>query len=93
MINIVELERNVDGGVVTAHWTASKVDGDFTASSYGTQSFTPDATTEGFTAFEALTEEQVIGWFDAEQLEAIESALDSQLDSQKNPTSFVGKPW
>ena len=32
------------GGITVAHWRVSAVDGDYTASSYGTCGFTPDAT-------------------------------------------------
>jgi len=33
---IDQLDRNTDGDIVTTvHWTASKQDGEFTASSYG----------------------------------------------------------
>jgi hypothetical protein len=39
---ISTLERELsDGGVVVAHWRATAVDGDFSASSYGTVGFTP----------------------------------------------------
>jgi hypothetical protein len=34
---IAQLERNTsDGGVTVVHWRVSAVDGDYTASSYGT---------------------------------------------------------
>ena len=37
------LERNLaDGGVTVAHWRVTEVDGDYSASSYGTVGFTPD---------------------------------------------------
>jgi hypothetical protein len=93
MINIVNLERTQDGGVVVAHWTASKVDGDFTASTYGTKSFTPDPESEGFTAFEDLTEEAVVGWFTDEETAQIESVLDADLAAQKEPQVISGLPW
>tara|TARA_R110000796_G_C14536736_1_gene432480 strand:+ start:1029 stop:1310 length:282 start_codon:yes stop_codon:yes gene_type:complete len=93
MIKIAQLDRNQEGGVVVVHWTASKVDGDFTASSYGVDSFTPDSSSEGFTAFEALTEEQVVGWFSLEHLETVEGALDASLEDQKAPKVISGMPW
>ena len=93
MINIVNLERTQDGGVVVAHWTASKVDGDLTASTYGTKSFTPDPDAEGFTAFEDLTEATVVGWFSAEETAQIESVLDADLAAQKEPQVISGLPW
>ena len=93
MINIVNLERTQDGGVVVAHWTASKVDGDFTAKTYGTKSFTPNPDAEGFTAFEDLTEEAVVGWFTEEEVEQIESVLDADLAAQAEPQVISGTPW
>jgi hypothetical protein len=60
---IAQLERNsADDGVTVAHWRCSKTVGDHTASSYGTCGFTPDVEKAGFVAFDALTEEAVIGW-------------------------------
>ena len=93
MINIVNLERTQEGGVVICHWTASKVDGDFTAKTYGTKSFTPDPESEGFTAFEDLTEEAVVGWFTEEEVEQIESVLDADLAAQAEPQVISGTPW
>jgi hypothetical protein len=93
MINIVNLERTQDGGVVVAHWTATKTDGDFTANTYGTKSFTPDPESEGFTAFEDLTEDAVVGWFSDEEVAQIESVLDSELEAQAQPQVISGTPW
>ena len=93
MINIVNLERTQDGGVVVAHWTATKATEEFTANTYGTKSFTPDPDAEGFTAFEDLTQEKVISWFDAEEVTQIESVLDSDLEAQKAPQILSGTPW
>ena len=40
---IEQLDRNTaDGGVTCAHWRVLEVDGDYSASSYGTVGFTPD---------------------------------------------------
>ena len=94
MINIVNLEREPDNnGIVIVHWTAEKSDGDFTAKSYGTKSFTPDAESEGFTAFEDLTEELIVGWFTEEEVEQIESVLDADLLAQSEPQVISGLPW
>jgi hypothetical protein len=93
MINIVNLERTQDGGVVVAHWTATKTDGDFTANTYGTKSFTPDPESDGFTAFEDLTEDAVVGWFSDEEVAQIESVLDADLESQAQPQVISGTPW
>ena len=93
MINIVNLERTQDGGVVVAHCTASKVDGELTASTYGTKSFTPEPESEGFVAFEDLTEEAVVGWFTEEEVAQIESVLDADLEAQAAPQVISGLPW
>ena len=93
MINIVNLERTQDGGVVVAHWTATKQDGELTASTYGTKSFTPDPSAEGFTAFENLTEATVVGWFTDEEVEQIESVLVADLAAQAQPQVISGLPW
>jgi hypothetical protein len=94
MINIVNLEREPDNnGIVTVHWTASKVDGEFEAKTYGTKSFTPNPESEGFTAFENLTQEIVVGWFTEEEVAQIESVLDADLEAQKAPQVISGLPW
>ena len=62
-ITINNLERNTaDDTVVIAHWGASLTDGDYSASAYGTQSFTRDENSPAFIPFEDLTKEVVVGW-------------------------------
>ena len=89
------LERNVaDGGVVVAHWRATLVDGDFSASSYGTCGFTPDPSDSGFVAYDSLTEADVVGWVQAEvDKDATEASLAAQIEADKNPTQAAGVPW
>jgi hypothetical protein len=92
---ISTLERELsDGGVVVAHWRATAVDGDFSASSYGTCGFTPDPSASGFIAYDSLTEADVIGWVQAEvDKDAIEASLAAQIEADKNPTQAAGVPW
>ena len=95
---IANLERNTaDGGVTIAHWRLNAVDGEYTASSYGTQSFTPDADADGFVAYDSLTESAVVGWIEsamgAEQVQSMKDSLQSQIDADKNPVSVDGLPW
>lgn len=97
-ITINTLDHNAEtGGVTTVHWTVSKTDGDFTASAYGTESFTPDPSSPSFKPYVKLTKEDVIGWLKAqwgdESLAAKESALDGQLALLKNPPVMSGTPW
>ena len=92
---ISTLERELsDGGVIVAHWRATAVDGDFSASSYGTCGFTPDPSAAGFIAYDSLTEADVIGWVQAEvDKDAIEASLAAQIEADKNPTQAAGVPW
>ena len=89
------LERTLDtGGVVVAHWRATAVDGDFSASSYGTCGFTPDPSAAGFIAYDSLTEADVVGWVQAEvDKDEIEASLAAQIEADKNPTQAAGVPW
>ena len=96
---IANLERNLsDGGVTVAHWrvTESETVGDVTysAASYGTCSFTPDASASDFVAYDSLTEAAVLGWVQAAvDQSAIEAALTADIESQKTPTTGDGTPW
>ena len=92
---IANTERNTDdGGVVVAHWRCTAEDGEYTASSYGTVGFTPDASADGFIAFDALTEADVLGWVYAEvDQAATEAALDANIAEQKTPATTDGVPW
>ena len=92
---IANLERNTDdGGVVVAHWRCTAEDGEYTASSYGTVGFTPDADADGFISFDNLTEADVLGWVYAEVDQAeTEAALDANIAEQKTPATTDGVPW
>ena len=93
---IANLERNVaDGGVTVAHWRCSSVDGDYSASSYGTCGFTPDADDPTFIAYNALTEEIVLGWVwtNGVDKDQIEAANEAKVNAQANPVSASGMPW
>jgi len=89
---INQLDRNTDGDIVTTvHWTASKQDGEFTASSYGSVGVEVGDTV---IPFASLTEETVKTWLaDKLDLEAMETSLDAQIEAQKNPVTATGLPW
>lgn len=92
--NISTLERNTDDGVVVAHWRVNKAQGENVASSYGTVSFTPDPSAEGYVAYADLTEATVIGWVQAAiDTEALEALLDADLAEQASPSIITGTPW
>ena len=92
---IANLERNTaDGGVTVAHWRCTAVDGDHSASAYGTCSFTPDASADGFVPYENLTEADVLAWvYGSVDKDATEAALAAKIDAEKNPTTEAGLPW
>jgi len=92
---IANLERNTaDGGVTVAHWRCTAVDGDHSASAYGTVGFTPDPTAEGFVPYENLTEADVLAWVHGSvDKDATEAALTAKIDAEKNPTTTAGTPW
>ena len=77
---INQLDRNTsDGFVTTVHYNVSKVDGEFSASTYGTVSFEAGTPT---TPYASLTKAQVI-----------EASLAAQIEAKKNPTTATGVPW
>ena len=94
---IANLERTNDDakGVVVAHY---RVDGEHTMGAYGTQSFTPDPSADGYVAFADLTEATVVGWVQsalggAEKVAEIEAAIQAKIDEVKNPTVVAEVPW
>jgi hypothetical protein len=89
---INQLDRNTDGDIVTTvHYSATKQDGDFTASVYSTVGLEQGDTV---IPFASLTEETVKTWLaDKLDLVAMESALDAQIAEQKAPKVASGLPW
>lgn len=94
---IAQLERQTDtGGVIVAHWRVTAQDGGYTASAYGSASFTPDPTAPNFVPYDQLTEADVLGWvwgqsgFDKG---AVEVNLAQQIEDQKTPKTETGVPW
>jgi hypothetical protein len=91
-LKVNQLDRNTDGDIVTTiHWTATKQDGEFTASVYSSVCVEVGDTVIPFVS---LTEEVVKTWL-AEKLDlvAIESSLDAQLAELKAPKVASGLPW
>jgi hypothetical protein len=94
--SIVQLDRLTSTGYVkTVHYNVTKTDGDFSASTYGTISYTPDGSESGtMIPFASLTEAQVIAWVKDKLGEAtVEAALAAQIEAQKNPVKASGLPW
>ena len=90
---ITQCDRlTADGFITTAHWTVNAVDGDYTASSYGTCGF---AASTPAIPYASVTEAQVLNWCWANGVDkdATEASLAQQIELQKNPVTATGVPW
>ena len=99
-INALDCAPSAEGQtnvVNTIHWTATGTDGTHTASVYNTHPVTYTAGSP-FTAFNSLTEAEVIGWLQSamgtEQVAAVEAALDAQIAALVTPAVVTpALPW
>jgi hypothetical protein len=90
---ISQLDRRTsDGFVTTAHWRATAVDGDYSASVYSTCSWSEGQPT---IPYADLTEEEVLEWIwdSGVDKDATEQSLEDRIEALKNPASEVGVPW
>lgn len=82
------------GGINVIHWRCTGVEGDHTASSYGTVGLTPDASAPDFTAYADVTEAQAQAWvWENVSQDDTEAAIAAKIDAQQNPTEASGTPW
>lgn len=89
-INTLE-SNTADGFVTTAHWTATAVDGEHSASAYATVSWAEGTPT---IPYANLTEATVLDWvWESVDKDATESALVDQIELKKNPVKATGTPW
>ena len=91
--NIVQTDYLVaDGFITTAHWTASAVDGAYTAGTYGTCSF---AAATPSIPYDQVTQQEVLDWCWANGVDkdAVEAGLQTQINLLKNPVTATGTPW
>ena len=92
IVTINQLERTTaDDIVTTVHWNASVVDGAYSASTYGTQSFTRDSDSPTLVPFADLTKTKVKSWLTLDS--GLEANLLAQIAEQKAPTAASGVPW
>jgi len=80
------------GFITTAHWNATAVDGEYTASIYSTCSWaagTPSI------PYAQVTEQEVLNWCWSSGVnkDATEAALAANIATQKNPPVSQGLPW
>jgi len=94
---ISNTDRNTtDGFIFCVHWTASQADGDFTASTYSTVSFTKEDGIN-YVPYAELTEAAVVEWvkgsLGADGVAAVDAALAANIAEQKAPKVATGTPW
>jgi hypothetical protein len=85
-VTVTEAFTDMDGNEVPEYTTV-----DYSASAYGSQSFTRDEDSAEFIPFADLTEADVIGWLTLD--EGLEANLQAQIDEQKTPSMASGVPW
>lgn len=78
-----------DNVVFNVHWTLTAEDGEFTASVYGSQNLSLDIDDDDFTAYEDLTQLQVVDWLldslGQNRVDELEENLAENIENQKNP--------
>ena len=84
--------QTANGFITTAHWTATAVDGNYTASIWSTCSWQPGTPT---IPYASVTMDEVLAWCYASGVDkdATEAALAQQIALQKNPVTATGTPW
>lgn len=96
-ITNMEYTNDSDKGVVHAAWSASETDGDHTGTVSGMESYTPDASAEGYVAWDSLDEATVVGWvketLGAEECTRVEGKVADQITKSKTPPTSWGKPF
>ena len=95
--NVANMERNLaDGMVTTVHYTVSAHDGTYSSSAYGSIGLEP-ADPAAMIPFADLDEFTVASWvanhFGPEKVQEIQTALQNQIDLQRNPVTGSGVPW
>ncbi len=95
---IVNLERKTEDGLVfNIHWTAYATEASndpekpYNAGVYNTQALERG---DSFVNYDTLTEETVLGWLWSKiDKDAVEAALEAQIEAQKAPVTANGLPW
>ena len=76
---------NPTGYVVNVIYEVSGVDGQYAAFIGGNSQFTPTQGETGYTPYQQLTPEVVIGWIPPEQIASAQACVQGQIDSLINP--------
>jgi len=100
-ITKTEYNTNSDKGIVHAAWECTNsevVSGvTHTGTVSGMESYTPDASAAGYTAYASVTEANVIAWVKATLTDAVvtevETKVAAQITKSKTPPTVWGVPW
>ena len=100
-ITNTEYNNDSDKGVVHAAWqcTDSETVSDVvhTGTVSGMESYTPDASAEGYIAYDDLTEADVIAWVKAtlgeDEVTRVEAKVAAKITKSKTPPTSWGLPW
>ena len=92
--SVVQMDRlTSDSFVVTCHYTVTATDGNYTASTYGTTSYTQEQG-KSYVPYADLTEAECVGWVqDSLNKDTVEASLQAQIEALKNPVQESGVPW
>jgi len=100
-----EYNNDSDKGVVHASWQCTDSEtvgsGDSAVVHVGTvsgmESYTPDASAEGYIAYASLKESDVITWIKTtlgnEEVTRVEAKVAAQITKSKTPPTKWGLPW
>ena len=100
-----EYTNDSDKGVVHASWCATESEvvgsGDSAVTHRGTvsgmESYTPDASADGYIAYASLTEANVIAWvkatLGADEVTRVETKVAAQITKSKTPATTWAVPW
>ena len=102
---VKEIRADQNGGVTYVHYFA--FDEEITGEGLDQQvytgyydafvEYTPDTTSEGYTDFADLTEEQVVSWvkdtIGADMISTIENAIADQITRDKEANASLAFPW
>jgi hypothetical protein len=107
--SINDMQRNTtDGGVTTVYWSCTATDdthSECSAVEAGKLRLEPDASADGFVAYDSLTEDTVLGWVYESLIEGEETAAEAKarieevrkgkVDAQvaKKTAVASGTPW
>lgn len=83
---------------VVSHWACSGTDGTYTGQCYATVSFPVNPDKPDYVPYADLTEAEVIQWtqdaLGAEQVAAVYTSIDTQIETAKNPPIVTPPlPW